>query len=108
MIDVEVLNRGKGVQGGVTDLLDGRKLPIWFLAQDNYHKIVGIKLSCPGSKCEFGDAIAELHMCFIEFPEFWCTINELSESFAVKVYLIEESYKHVVELRGVKVGNEFL
>jgi len=32
MRDVEVLNRGKGVQGGVTDLLDGRELPIWFSA----------------------------------------------------------------------------
>jgi hypothetical protein len=30
MLDVEVLYRGKGVQRGVTDLLDGRKLPIWF------------------------------------------------------------------------------
>jgi hypothetical protein len=32
MLDVEVLYRGKGVQRGVTDLGDGRKLPIWFFA----------------------------------------------------------------------------
>jgi hypothetical protein len=32
MLDVEDLNCGKGVQRGVTDLGDGRKLPIWISA----------------------------------------------------------------------------
>ena len=33
MIEEEVLDRGKkGEQRGVTDLLNGRKLPIWFSA----------------------------------------------------------------------------
>jgi hypothetical protein len=33
---VEVLYRGKEVQRGVTDLPDGRKLPIWFTGCDTY------------------------------------------------------------------------
>ena len=32
MLEVGVLDRGKGVQRGVTDLGDGRNLPIWFSA----------------------------------------------------------------------------
>ena len=47
-------------------------------------------------------------MCFIECPECRCTINELDESRGVKIYLIEESYFHSVELRGVDAGHEFL
>ena len=38
MLDLEDLYRGKGVQRGVTDLLDGRKLPIWFSAWNFYRK----------------------------------------------------------------------
>ncbi len=36
MLDVEVLYHGTGRQTGVTDLRDGRKLPIWFSARDIY------------------------------------------------------------------------
>ena len=42
MLDVEVLDHGKGVQREVTDLHDGRKLPIWPIwssAYDRYLKI---------------------------------------------------------------------
>jgi hypothetical protein len=49
----------------------------------------------------------ELHMC-IAFPEFGCTIDELSESWAVKIDLIEESYMKVIELGGVDEGHEVL
>ena len=47
------------------------------------------------------DVIFELYMCFIECPEFWCTINELGESWEVKIDLIEEIYIQAPELRGV-------
>jgi hypothetical protein len=60
------------------------------------------------SKFDAGGPIIELQKCFIACPEFWCTINELGESWAVKIDLIEESYIHVVELRGVDAGHEFL
>ena len=39
-------------------------------------------------------------MCFIECPECWSTINELGESWDVKIDLIEESYEQEIELRG--------
>ena len=40
--------------------------------------------------------------------EFGCTIDELGESWGIKIDLIEESYLHVVELRGVDAGHEDL
>ena len=59
-------------------------------------------------ECDVGDDILELHMCFISSPECWCRIDELGESWAVKVDLIEERYIHVAELRRVDTGDEFL
>jgi len=47
-------------------------------------------------------------MCFISSPEFWCTIDELGESGAVEIDLIEERYIRGAELRGVDTGHEFL
>ena len=38
----------------------------------------------------------------------YCTINELGESWAVKIGLIEEQYFRVNESRGVDTGHEFL
>ena len=102
MVDVKVLNRGKGVQRGVTDLGNGRKLPIWFSACDCYLKISG-----PGWKPNAGDVIIELHLCIV-FPEFGCTIDELGESWGVKIDLIEESYIEGLEFGGVDEGHEVL
>ena len=47
-------------------------------------------------------------MYSIEFPEYWCTIDELSESWAVKIDLIEESYVYVGESRDIDEGDEVL
>jgi hypothetical protein len=47
-------------------------------------------------------------MCLIEWPDCWCTINELGESWEVKIDLIEESYIQGIELRGVDEGHEVL
>jgi hypothetical protein len=102
MLDVEVLNRRGKREQRVTDLLDGRKLPIWFSAWDIYQK------SSPVWKYDAGGAIIELYMCFIVFPEVWCTVNEMGESCAVKIDLIEKSYIQSVEPRGVDVGHEFV
>jgi hypothetical protein len=44
----------------------------------------------------------ESHTCFIACPEFWCTINELGDSWGVKIDLIEESHIQDIELRGVR------
>ena len=108
MLDVEVLYGGTGRQGEVTDLLDGRKLPIWFLAFDIYRQIVEDRPRCPVSKSDSGEATIELHMCFIECPERWGTVNELGELWAVKIDLIEENRLHGIELRGVDEGQEVL
>ena len=61
-----------------------------------YQKLV--RLRCPVLKFDADDAIIELHTYFFECPEYWCTINELGESWTVK---IDESHKQVTELRGV-------
>ena len=55
-----------------------------------------------------GEAITELHMCFIECPECWGTINELGESWGVKINLIEKIYPQETEARGVDADHEFL
>ena len=55
-----------------------------------------------------GSAIIEFHICFIDFPEFWCTTYELGESWVVKIDLIEERYICVAELRGVDASHEFI
>ena len=49
-------------------------------------------------------------MCFILSPasECWCTIDELGESWAVEIDLIEERYIRVDESRGVDTGHEVL
>src|SRR6266849_1388775 len=99
---VEILYHGKRVQG-VTDLGSGRKLPIWCSVWDYY-----IKTPEAVKKCDSGAPIIELHVCIIACPEFWCMIDELGESWAVIIDLIEEGYIHVVELRGVDVGHKFL
>ena len=98
MLDVEVFY-GKKKQTGVTDLRDGRKLPIWFDAWDFYRIM--------GRECDAGGAIIELHMCLV-IPERWCTTDELGESWAVKIDLIEEGYLEVTELGGIDVGYEVL
>jgi hypothetical protein len=85
-------------------MLDGRKLPIWFYAWDSYLSFKSCRL---GSKCDAGGVIIEFHMC-IWFPEFGCTIDELGESWGVKIDQIEESYLDVVELGSVDNGNEVL
>ncbi len=102
-LDVEVLNRRKGMHEGVTDLDDGRKLPIWFSTRDDYLGRIGT-----GDTAAVAHTIIEFHMYIIVYPECWCTIDELGQSWAVKIVLIEENYIHVVELRGVNVGREFL
>jgi len=66
------------------------------------------RVGCPVPESDVGGAVMELHMCFISSPECWCTINELGESWAIKVDLIEERYIGVAELRGVDTGHEFL
>ena len=67
-----------------------------------------MSVRCPVSECDVGSDKIELHMCFISSPECWRTINELGESWAVKIDLIEELYIHVAEMRGVDMGDEFL
>ena len=57
---------------------------------------------------DVGEVFIELHMCFIECPECWGTINELGESRDVKIDLIEESYVQETELRVVDADHEFL
>src|SRR6266403_6330133 len=99
MLDVEVLYHGKGRETGVTDLCDGRKLPIWFDAWDFYRR-----LRC---ESEAGGAIIEFHMCLV-IPECWCTADEVGESWAIKINLIEEGYTEVIELGGIDVGHEVL
>jgi len=42
------------------------------------------------------------------FPEFGCTIDELGESWGVKIDLIEESYIEGLEFGGVGEGHEVL
>jgi len=102
MFDVEVLYHGKGRQTGVTDLSDGRKLPIWFSAWDFYQKMFE-----RGRGSDAGGVIIKFHMC-IAIPEYWCTTDELGESWAVKIDLIEKGYIQVIELRGVDGGHEVL
>ncbi len=63
---------------------------------------------CPVRKFDLDGAIIELHMCLIACPEFWCTIDELGESWVVKIDLIEENYIQMIELRGVEAGHEIL
>jgi len=46
-------------------------------------------------------------MCLV-IPECWCTTDELGESWAIKIDLIEESYPEAIELRGIDVGHEVL
>ena len=107
MVDAEDLYGGTGRQG-VTDLLHGRKLPIWFSAHDIYRQMFEARLRCLGSKFDAGGEIIELHICFIECPERWGTVNELGESWAVKIDLIEERRIQGIELRGVDEGDEVL
>jgi hypothetical protein len=104
MPDVEDLYRGKGRKRGVTELLDGRKLPIWFSARDFY-----LKKNEPGwnSKYDAGEVILKSHVC-VGFPEFGCTIDELSESWGVKIDLIEKGYMHSFELRSIDASHEVL
>ena len=108
MVDAEDLYGGTGRQGGVTDLLHGRKLPIWFYAYDIYRQLVEPRPRCPGSMSDADGDIIELHVCFIEWLERWRTVNELGESWAVKIDLIEEIRINVIELRGVDEGDEVL
>jgi len=46
-------------------------------------------------------------MC-IAIPEYWCTTDELGESWAVKIDLIEEGYFQVIEMGGVDEGHKVL
>ncbi len=46
-------------------------------------------------------------MCLITCPEF-CTIDELSESWGVKIDLIKENYFEYIELRGIDAGYKIL
>jgi hypothetical protein len=53
----------------------------------------------------------KLQNCFIVFPVFECTIDELGESWEVKIGFIEELYIEEVEstqLRGVDAAYEVL
>ena len=102
MLDAEVFYHGKGRQTGATELCDGRKLPIWFSARDSYCKPFQ-----RGRESDVGGVIVEFHMC-IAIREYWCTTDELGESWAVKIDLIEEGYLEVIELRGVDVGHDVL
>jgi len=45
---------------------------------------------------------------YIVIPEYWCTTDELGESRAVKIDLIEKGYMQAIELRGVDEGHEIL
>jgi len=60
-----------------------------------------------GSEPDAGGAIIEFHMCLV-IPESLCTTDELGESWAIKVDLIEEGYTEVIELGGIDVGHEVL
>ena len=71
MHDVEDLYHGKGRQTGVTDLRDGRKLPIWFDAWNTY-----LKKFQTGLVLDSGGVTTEFHMC-IAIREYWCTADEL-------------------------------
>jgi hypothetical protein len=73
-----------------------------FLSWIMYQKIVESSLRCP--KLDVG----EPYMCFIECPKFWCTIDELGDSRAVKSDFIQNSYIHDIELRSVYAGQKFL
>jgi hypothetical protein len=42
------------------------------------------------------------------FRECWCTIDELGESWSVKIDSIKESYIQDIELSGVDEGHEVL
>ncbi len=98
VLDVEILDHGKGRQTGGTDLRDGRKLPIWFSARDFYRRIFR-----KGRESDTGGSIIEYHMCIV-FLECWYTTDELGELWAVKIDLIE-GYNKTIELRGVDVGS---
>ena len=63
---------------------------------------------CPVHKFDVDGAIIELHLYLIARPECWCTIDELSESWAVKIDLVEENCIKRIELRGVDAGHEIL
>jgi hypothetical protein len=65
------------------------------------------EMRSPVSKFDAGAIIIKADLCFIACPECWCTINELSELWAVKINLIEEIYIQVSEFRGVDASHEF-
>jgi len=60
-----------------------------------------------GREFDAGGAIIEFHKCLV-IPESWCTTDELGESWAVKIDLIEEGGTEVIEFGGVDVGHEVL
>ena len=66
-----------------------------------------VRVRCPVSECDVGSDKIELHMRFISSLECWCTVNELGESWAVKIDLIKERYIRVPELGDVDTGHEF-
>ena len=85
------------VKRGVADLLDGQKLPIWFSARDCYLKIPEARLGWPVSTCDPAGVI-------IECVEFWCTIHELGESWAVKIDVIEERLDNTGRQATIALG----
>jgi len=46
-------------------------------------------------------------MC-IAIREYWCTADELDESWGVKIDLIEKGYIQEIQLRDVDEGHEVL
>ncbi len=86
MPDVEVLYHGKGRQTGVTDLRDGRNQSIWFSVWYKYRRQFQT-----GRESDEGGGTAEFHK-YIAIRDYWCTTNELGESWTVNINLIENGY----------------
>jgi len=52
-------------------------------------------------------AIIEFHLC-TAIHKYWCTTDELGESWAVKIDFIVKGCNQLIEKRGVDVGHEIL
>jgi hypothetical protein len=106
MLDVEVPNRGKGVQRGVTDLGDGREASDLLLRMGYLSEYSGPKsgarryrsatLAVQSSNCTCASSRSQ---------SIGVQLMNWAESCAVKIGFIEESYIHVVRVEGRRCGS---
>ena len=112
---VKVLPKENAVVKVGTEIIDDSKWSIPYVVQDVNGDWLWVGDRRKGwvqrsqvVKIDAGGSVIECHMCFIACPESWCTVDELSESWGVKIDLMEERYECSMQLRGFNDGNEFL